>query len=153
MHSSRGKNLCPTISQSMPALGGPIFSRMTNGIDQDVISLRAGPADCNRSECLPPRHHGIKEEGSARINFEFHAASGDLGASDGGKQHSTNLSVGILWPSIKITAGRKVVQEGLVIKSAFCSGHRKRKAAGQIAKGVLGAALFLSPLPSKRRVD
>ena len=37
------------------------------------------------------------------------------------------------------------MQEGLVIKSAFCSGHKKRKAAGQlggqIAKRVLGAAI------------
>ena len=53
--------------------------------------------------------------------------------------------MGILWLSIKITVGRKAVHEGLVIKSAFCSGHRKRKAAGQlggqIAKRVLGAAI------------
>ena len=60
-------------------------------------------------------------------------------------RYSTNPSVGILWLSIKITVGRKAVHEGLVIKSAFCSGHRKRKAAGQlggqIAKRVLGAAI------------
>lgn len=67
-------------------LGGPIFTWMTNEIDQDVISLSAGP-DCNRRHGVRHRQSAEEDEeaGAARINFEFHAASGDLGERSGNR--------------------------------------------------------------------
>ena len=49
-----GRSRSLTLSQQRTmTLGGPIFSRMTNEIDQDGISLSAGP-DCNRRWPPPP---------------------------------------------------------------------------------------------------
>ena len=104
----------------MMTLGGPIFTWMTNEIDQDVISLSAGP-DCNRRHGVRHRQSAEEDEeaGAARINFEFHAASGDLGEEGGASgaatdRYSSNSYVGIFWPSIKITERGR--QRGFVIK-------------------------------------
>ena len=67
---------------------------MTNEIDQDVISLSAGP-DCNRRRGVRHRQSAEEDEeaGAARINFEFHAASGDLGEEGGASERSGNRSL------------------------------------------------------------